>query len=52
MIAATPYIRDKFTAMGIRSIDINNYPLLGELSVGEVDWSKKQEPRLLIKVMT
>jgi glycosyltransferase involved in cell wall biosynthesis len=28
--------------MGVRSVDINNYPLLGELSSGTVDWSKKK----------
>jgi glycosyltransferase involved in cell wall biosynthesis len=28
--------------MGIPSIDINNYPLFGELSNGEIDWSQKK----------
>lgn len=43
VIAATPCIRDKFSAMGIRTIDVNNFPLLGELATGDVDWSRKQD---------
>lgn len=42
VLAATPFIRDKFTSMGIRSVDINNFPLLSELASGEIDWAKKQ----------
>lgn len=42
VLAATPYIKDKFLKMGVQSVDINNYPLLGELSVGEIDWSQKK----------
>lgn len=41
VVTATPYIRDKFLDMGITSVDINNYPLLGELG-GEIDWSQKK----------
>ncbi len=42
VLAATPFIRDKFLGMKMRSVDINNYPLLGELSVGQIDWSRKK----------
>ncbi len=42
VITATPFIRDKFLAMGVKSLDINNFPLLGELSIGEIDWSQKK----------
>lgn len=42
VVAATPFIRDKFSAMGVNSVDINNFPLLGELESGEIDWSQKK----------
>ncbi|RRV17557.1 glycosyltransferase [Pseudomonas saudiphocaensis] len=42
VIAATPFIREKFAAMGVRTVDINNFPLLGELSSGTVDWACKR----------
>lgn len=42
VIAATPFIRDKFATMGVCTVDINNFPLLGELATGDVDWHQKQ----------
>ncbi len=42
IVTATPFIRDKFLSINPESIDINNFPLLGELSVDKIDWSQKQ----------
>ena len=43
IVSATPVIRDKFLKINEKSIDINNYPILGELGDvnREVDWSDK-----------
>lgn len=42
VIAATPFIRDKYLSMGVQSVDINNFPLLGELAIGEVGWDSRK----------
>ena len=41
VIGATPFIRDKFSAMGIRTVDINNFPLPDEFAKTDVDWCQK-----------
>ena len=41
IIAATPFIRDKFLTINPRSIDINNFPLPNELDAA-VLWDNKQ----------
>lgn len=41
VITATPDIRDKFLKINKNSLDINNYPILGELS-RDVAWYKKR----------
>jgi glycosyltransferase involved in cell wall biosynthesis len=41
VIAATPFIRDKFLAINPNSLDINNFPLLDELASAS-SWAQKQ----------
>jgi len=42
IITATPYIRDKFLRINKNSCDINNFPILGELS-NDIPWSQKKD---------
>lgn len=43
VIAATPTIRNKFLAIHPNSVDINNYPIIGELDIGgDVHWSEQE----------
>lgn len=37
IVAATPFIRDKFLRANDRTVDINNFPLLGELASPELE---------------
>jgi glycosyltransferase involved in cell wall biosynthesis len=41
IVAATPSIRDKFKRINPNTLDINNFPMLGELDSGR-PWSGKQ----------
>jgi len=42
IIAATPFIRDKFLAINPHTVDINNYPMIGELDAA-VPWAGKRD---------
>ena len=42
IIAATPYIRNKFLKINKNSIDINNFPILDELA-NDVSWRKRKD---------
>jgi glycosyltransferase involved in cell wall biosynthesis len=41
VIAATPFIRDKFLKINPHTLDINNYPILGELGPS-ISWAEKK----------
>lgn len=41
MITATPYIRDKFLAINPHSVDVNNFPIIEELT-NETKWSERK----------
>lgn len=42
VITATPYIRDKFLKINPRSVDINNFPMIGELE-SSIPWQDKAD---------
>ena len=42
IITATPFIKDKFLKINKNSIDINNFPILGELS-NSTQWEDKKD---------
>jgi len=42
IITATPYIREKFLTINHQSIDVNNFPILGELS-NTIPWDEKKD---------
>jgi glycosyltransferase involved in cell wall biosynthesis len=41
IIAATPFIREKFSSINSNTIDVNNFPVAGELE-NETSWGEKQ----------
>lgn len=41
VVTATPHIREKFRGINARSVDINNFPILGELEVA-ISWESKE----------
>jgi glycosyltransferase involved in cell wall biosynthesis len=41
VITATPFIRDKFLKINPNSIDINNFPIIGELD-SSITWTEKK----------
>jgi len=50
VVAATPYIRNKFLAF-TKSIDVNNYPIIKELS-SEVLWEERQNQVCYVGVIS
>ncbi len=42
VVAATPFIRDKFLKINPRTVDVCNYPVLGEFSPSD-DWGNKRD---------
>lgn len=43
VVAATPFIRDRFRAMNVRCVDVNNYPMADELQATTGREAKRRE---------
>lgn len=42
IVAATPFIENRFSKLGCYSINVNNYPISNELYSPQLDWSNKE----------
>ncbi|EHJ11753.1 WblG protein [Crocosphaera watsonii WH 0003] len=43
LVTATPHIRDRFLKLGCHAVDINNYPIISELHIPNLDWQEKEK---------
>ncbi|MDJ0696057.1 glycosyltransferase family 4 protein [Mastigocoleus sp. MO_188.B34] len=43
IVTATPYICDRFSKLGCNAVNINNYPILSELHIPEINWEEKEK---------
>lgn len=42
VVTATPWIAEKFKSINSNTVAVNNYPMIGELAIGGVDWALKK----------
>jgi len=42
VITATPFIKERFSKIGVNAINVNNFPLSSELLIAESQWGKKE----------
>jgi glycosyltransferase involved in cell wall biosynthesis len=52
VIAATPAIRERFRKAGCAAVDINNYPIIGELCTSEIEHSRLNKSVCFIGVIS
>jgi len=52
IICATPFIRDRFKKINPKTIDINNFPLIGEIEFAEIPWESRLDQVCYIGVIT
>lgn len=43
IVTATPFITDKFKRINPKTFTVNNFPMVGELACGEINWSRKEK---------